>query len=80
MLFAELFCKAVIPQFGSVSYIKEENLMAAQTPKKCGNAACSCVPPANAKYCSAHCEGVATKVEILCTCGHPGCEMGSART
>jgi hypothetical protein len=54
--------------------------MAAQTPKKCGNAACVCVPPANAKYCSAHCEGVATKVEILCTCGHPGCEMGSTRT
>jgi hypothetical protein len=54
--------------------------MAAQTPKKCGNAACCCVPPANAKYCSAHCEGVAQKVEILCTCGHPGCEMGSTST
>ena len=71
--------KAVIPQFGSV-VSKEENHMAAQTPKKCGNAACSCVPPANAKYCSAHCEGVAQKVEILCTCGHPGCEMNSVRS
>ncbi len=77
MLLADC-CKAVVPQVSSGVY-KEEILMAAQTPKKCGNAACVCVPPANAKYCSAHCEGVATKVEILCTCGHPGCEMGSVR-
>ena len=53
--------------------------MAATTPKKCANAACSCVPPANAKYCSAHCEGVAQKVEILCSCGHSGCETSSTR-
>lgn len=52
--------------------------MAAPAPRKCGNAACSCVPPEKAKYCSAHCEGVAQKVEIMCTCGHPNCTMGSA--
>ena len=53
--------------------------MATPTAKKCANAACNCVPPANAKYCSAHCEGVATKVEILCACGHPGCEGNATR-
>ncbi len=42
-------------------------------PKKCANAACSCVPPANAKYCSPHCEGIANKTEIVCLCGHADC-------
>ena len=43
-------------------------------PKKCGNAACTCtVPDSKSKYCSAHCEGMAEKVEIMCTCGHASC-------
>lgn len=42
-------------------------------PKKCANAACSCVPTDKAKYCSAHCEGVANKTEIVCHCGHDNC-------
>jgi hypothetical protein len=48
--------------------------------KKCANAACSCVPPEKAKYCSAHCEGVANKTEIACKCGHSTCSgnLGSA--
>lgn len=41
--------------------------------KKCANAACSCVPPDKAKFCSAHCEGIGNKTEISCTCGHEGC-------
>ncbi len=42
--------------------------------KKCGNAACTCTLPDNkSKYCSAHCEGMTDKVELMCTCGHPGC-------
>jgi len=45
----------------------------AHAPKKCANAACTCIPPEKAKYCSAHCEGVAQKTEIMCTCGHPSC-------
>lgn len=53
--------------------------MSTPTPKKCANAACNCEAPAHAKYCSAHCEGVAKKVEILCTCGHDGCEGSSTR-
>ena len=51
--------------------------MAAQTTKKCANAACSCVAPEKEKYCSAHCEGVGKKTEIMCTCGHPSCGMGA---
>lgn len=51
--------------------------MAAPAPKKCANAACTCVAPEKAKYCSAHCEGVAQKVEIMCTCGHPNCGMSA---
>ena len=41
--------------------------------KKCANAACSCIPTEKSKYCSAHCEGIANKTEIVCTCGHPNC-------
>jgi hypothetical protein len=41
--------------------------------KKCANAACTCVPADKSKYCSAHCEGVADKVEIACQCGHASC-------
>jgi len=26
--------------------------------KKCGNPACSCIPPEKEKFCSAHCEGL----------------------
>jgi hypothetical protein len=41
--------------------------------KKCANAACSCVPPKNSKYCSQQCEGIGNKTEIVCLCGHSGC-------
>lgn len=41
--------------------------------KKCGNAACSCIPPGKDKYCSSHCEGVGNKTEIACQCGHSSC-------
>ncbi len=41
--------------------------------KKCANAACSCVPPKDSKFCSAHCEGVGNKTEIACQCGHSDC-------
>ena len=43
------------------------------SPKKCGNAACTCVPENKAKYCSAHCEGVGDRMEVVCMCGHPDC-------
>jgi metallothionein len=41
--------------------------------KKCGNPACTCIPPGKEKFCSAHCEGLKGSVEITCQCGHPGC-------
>lgn len=47
--------------------------------KKCANPACNCVPPNKEKYCSAHCEGIADKTEIVCTCGHEGCTHAGMR-
>ena len=43
------------------------------TPKKCANAACTCPAPEKAKYCSAHCEGIANRTEINCLCRHEDC-------
>jgi hypothetical protein len=51
----------------------------ANTPKKCANPACGCIPPEKQKYCSAHCEGIGDKTEIMCTCGHDGCTPSSTR-
>ena len=42
-------------------------------PKKCSNPACSCTTADGSKYCSTHCEAIAGKTEVMCTCGHPGC-------
>jgi hypothetical protein len=41
--------------------------------KKCANPACTCVPPDGSKFCSAHCEGLAGSVEVVCQCGHGPC-------
>jgi hypothetical protein len=49
-------------------------------PKKCENAACSCIPADGSKYCSAHCEGLANKTEVVCTCGHSGCRGDAVNT
>jgi hypothetical protein len=43
------------------------------TPKKCGNATCTCLAPEKKKYCSDHCEGIGNKLEIICLCGHADC-------
>ena len=43
------------------------------TPKKCANATCICPAPDKKKYCSDHCEGIGSKLEILCLCSHPVC-------
>jgi hypothetical protein len=48
--------------------------------KTCANAACSCIPPEKEKYCSAHCEGMEDKVEVLCGCGHGSCQVAHTRT
>ena len=53
--------------------------MATTTPKKCANPACNCTAPNKEKYCSAHCEGIAEKIEIVCTCGHDGCTHAGMR-
>lgn len=42
--------------------------------KKCANPACSCAADSGSDYCSAHCEGTANQVEVVCECGHPGCK------
>lgn len=43
-------------------------------PKKCANSSCSCEAAAGSKYCSAHCEGTAGRIELACLCGHKGCQ------
>lgn len=45
----------------------------AAVPRKCANAACTCTVPEKSRYCSAHCEGIAQKVELMCACGHEHC-------
>ena len=45
--------------------------------KKCANPTCTCIPPDKEKYCSAHCEGIADKLEIACQCGHAGCSTST---
>lgn len=47
--------------------------------KKCANPACNCPAPDKEKYCSAHCEGIGDKTEIVCTCGHDGCTHSGMR-
>ena len=42
-------------------------------PRKCANAACTCTTEGKSKFCSAHCEGINEKVELMCTCGHAHC-------
>lgn len=48
--------------------------------KTCANPACSCIPPEKEKFCSAHCEGLGDKVEVLCGCGHDSCRGAAAQT
>ena len=44
-------------------------------PKKCANMTCTCLAQEKKKYCSDHCEGIGNKLEILCLCGHTGCDV-----
>ena len=72
-------CSGIVSGYArSVPGIEESN-MATTTPKKCANPACSCPAPTKDKYCSAHCEGIADKIEIVCTCGHDGCTHAGMR-
>jgi len=41
--------------------------------KKCGNPACTCIPPEKETFCSPHCEALKGSVEIVCQCGHNHC-------
>ena len=41
--------------------------------KKCGNPACSCIPPEHEAFCSAHCEALKGSVAVVCKCGHGDC-------
>ena len=47
------------------------------SPRKCANAACNCIPEEKEKFCSAHCEGIGDRTEIVCTCYHDGCVEAS---
>jgi tRNA pseudouridine-54 N-methylase len=41
--------------------------------KKCANPVCTCIASDKSKYCSAHCEGNAGRMEVVCRCGHEEC-------
>lgn len=48
--------------------------------KKCAHEGCSCAAAPGSKYCSPHCEGMASKIELMCQCHHPGCTGQHAQT
>jgi hypothetical protein len=41
--------------------------------KKCAHPSCPCTVAPDNTYCSTYCEGAAETVDIVCSCGHPGC-------
>lgn len=48
-------------------------MSAATTTKKCAHPPCSCEARAGSKYCSAECEMMEDTPDLMCECGHPGC-------
>jgi hypothetical protein len=48
--------------------------------KKCANPACSCAAANDSKFCSPHCEGLKGQTEVMCACGHSGCQGNAMRT
>ena len=51
--------------------------MANQTTKKCAHPSCTCTVEKDEKYCSSYCKDAGSTLEIGCTCGHAGCEVGA---
>jgi len=43
-------------------------------PKKCAHPSCHCNATAESNYCGTYCEGGAETADIVCSCGHEGCE------
>jgi hypothetical protein len=41
----------------------------------CAHPSCNCRAAEDSKYCSTLCEGNAGTPDIICNCGHAGCEM-----
>jgi hypothetical protein len=62
----------VLPGREGTGQNRQRRIMAS-TPKKCANAACTCLAPEKKKYCSDHCEGIGNRTEISCLCKHPEC-------
>jgi hypothetical protein len=52
----------------------------ADNTQKCGHPACNCRAAKDSKYCGTLCEGNAGKPDIICACGHAGCEMKAETT
>jgi hypothetical protein len=40
--------------------------------------ACNCLITDKKKFCSDHCEGIGSRMEILCLCGHTECSGEAA--
>jgi hypothetical protein len=44
------------------------------TNEKCQHPACNCVPPEGESFCSVSCKDAGEITELVCQCGHPGCQ------
>jgi hypothetical protein len=49
--------------------------MADNKTEMCAHPSCNCVAVKDSKYCGTLCEGNAGRADIICGCGHAGCEM-----
>jgi hypothetical protein len=47
--------------------------MADTKNNKCAHRLCSCIAPADSKYCSTYCEAAKDTTDIACGCEHAGC-------
>jgi hypothetical protein len=45
----------------------------ADEPKKCAHETCTCMAPADSKYCSLFCQDSAGLTTLKCDCGHAAC-------
>jgi hypothetical protein len=51
--------------------------MADKQSKTCAHPSCNCPPAKDSKYCGTLCEASAGRADIICGCGHVGCEAAA---
>jgi hypothetical protein len=45
--------------------------------QKCAHSSCNCLAAKDSKFCGAFCKGNAGRADIICNCGHAGCEKAA---